>query len=311
MFTIKCEEVSVNFSRLFIHTIFTILISIPKSKSYIIVYRILSSLFNKHFTFSIYNYIFIITVGFLIYFIKFSILLIFGYSYLSIVTTSNLIVKFFVVTSYNCESTKSYYQHIILNCILNNSDTIGKAGELKITVDDEGQLIFNPGELLVSFLLIVKESHLLSKAFGRKCDNMFLKFLGNGHFTFLFVSTKHLDKNITVNLTSNHLFTIHNKNENKTEILELKHGFISNIKGENKPNYFTPPYSIDFKLSKIKEIPSNLTLNVNKCEVKAQVYLVFEKDTDILISEEGSNFKNNDSLTVEQFALEYNISIID
>lgn len=86
---VSCEELSVNTDKIFIFSIYNILISIPKAKSFLLIYELLFNIKNKIF-------LFIVIVAFLIlFFLKFSIFFLFGVSYFLILITSFFYYRLF------------------------------------------------------------------------------------------------------------------------------------------------------------------------------------------------------------------------
>jgi hypothetical protein len=95
-YVLKCEEIPLNYSRITYYSIYNIFIGIPKAKAFIINYFIFFEIFErKKNNSALIVSLFLGLVALLIILIKFSILMIVGYSYLSLLTASILSNMFF------------------------------------------------------------------------------------------------------------------------------------------------------------------------------------------------------------------------
>lgn len=87
------------------------------------------------------------------FFLKTSLILILGYTYLSILTTSEFVLNLFNILTWNFESSKAKYQHILINYILNMSDSTGKVDEIKILFFDD-DIKFNMKNFFSKFFFL-------------------------------------------------------------------------------------------------------------------------------------------------------------
>ena len=139
---ISCEELPVNTDRILIHSVYNILIGIPRAKSFLLVYELFFNIKNKKFKVN-GKIISILIISFLILFIlKVSILFLIGVSYFSILITSYFVIDFYELYNLNYEDKKAKYMSILMNCFILFSNSVGYADEKKL-IFKNSEIIFN------------------------------------------------------------------------------------------------------------------------------------------------------------------------
>lgn len=106
---IECKEIPLNFSFMFRYTIVNILFLVPRAKAFIIVYYSLFHIYNRNNKFNVKTFLFLLFMIFIVFWIKITILLFIGYSYLSLLVASDIIVNFFGLLNLNFETRKAQY----------------------------------------------------------------------------------------------------------------------------------------------------------------------------------------------------------
>lgn len=183
-YEIKCKEIHINFLHPYRYTILNNLFLVPKAKAYIIVYNILYIWWNKNYKYNLKNILIVIIIFLFIYLIKFSVILLIGYTFLSIKIVSNIIVKLFDILSWNFETKKACLQHICINFFLDNVDSVGKAEDMNIIINNNN-VNFNMKQLISSFLLKVNKPDLFLKSYN--LNNIQIKHkIINNHYTFFY-----------------------------------------------------------------------------------------------------------------------------
>lgn len=306
--TISCEEAPLNTSNLSNYVILNTFIFIPKAKAFIIVYNFLFFIFKKKekLNFSIF---FILSLVFLvIYVFKISLILITGYTFLSISVTSDFVINLFNTLTWNYESKKAKYQHILINCFLNNKDTVGKADEMKIIINN-GDVFFNMIQKFYQLFSKFKNLELLGNNYLDIKDNIYVGNINN-HYNCLVESTKYPDFNISKNVTSS-LF-VNSLDENGIiSKIECRDGFWPNIKGQNKGNFLSPSYLLDKKSSIVKELQSGQNIKLSTFLNRAYLSIIFDKDQKMTFFKDGKLHSDSNTPSVKEFCYDSKIPVTD
>ncbi len=308
-YEINCREISINFSHIFRYTILNTFLFVPKAKAYIIFYNILYIIWNKKEKFNFLNTIFIFIIFFIIYLIKLSIVLLIGYTFLSLFITSNFIIKLFKLLSRNFENKKAMFQHILINCCLNSVDSVGKAEEMNIIIKNKN-IIFNMIDIFKNFFEKIKNPELFWKAYYKKFYNIEIGYY-NKHFTFIINSKKYNDKNLSKNLTSSEKINVKNINNENIKYI-CKDSYKPNLKGEEKINFLTPTYELDMESSQIgviKDINTELKMQTFMNNVQASI--LNNKCEKIIYSKNDIFIEKQNVPTIEEYANEYKLDITD
>lgn len=251
-YIISCKELPLNTSRLKIYAFINIFIFVPKAKAFIVSYNILDHFYdvddNNSNNNRIDKFIYITTtiiILLIIFLIKLSIFLVLGYTFLSLLITSELILKYFSLLRLNYKTKKAKNQTIIINCFLDSMDSVGKADHMNIIISGD-EIIFNMKNLtfLSNFAKKVKHFELLQKVFKNNNSNLIEKKFVDGHYNFSIVSKEYRDKNLTKNLTSTDFIKAY-KEDNSITKLFCRDTFQKNLIGKNKPNSLTDTYELD------------------------------------------------------------------
>jgi hypothetical protein len=197
----------------------------------------------------------------------------------------------------------------MLNCCLNNHNSVGKTNELKIIIKDN-QVIFNIRNILDKFFSKTKNPELLKKAFNldqNKLNYNIKKNYIDGHFNFSISSDKYKDKNISKNLTSSKFINV--VENDKTIQLPCKDGFYPNVRGEDKINFYTPTYFLDKTHAKIQMLKPAMIFPLQQATYGFHNSVLNDKNDQILTSFDGKFFKDLNGMTVKQYCYEYKIPI--
>ena len=309
IYNIDCKEIPLNTSHLTKYVLFNVFIFVPRAKAYILFYKILYFYANRKKNKPLLlDYLFFISGFLIIYFIKFTFVLMLGYTYLSLLVTSELIVKLKIVLSWNYEDNVAKYQHILINCFIDNAFSVGAADEMNI--EFEGDLIhFNMKKFFINFFANVKNPELLTEAYNIK-EGVFTQKLVNKHFTYTINSTKYSDKNITKNFTSSKFINVKDEN-GVVEQIECKDTYNPNLKGEFKDNSLTPGYELYAKSAVIGRLDKQFftKMNVNSKNVLGSI--LYEKDNQIVYNKNKEFFKKNNAPTIRDHCKEYKISVYE
>jgi hypothetical protein len=131
-------------SRIIPYTFCTILIFIPQAKAFLIFYNLLKFFFDKNNLKKNYKiYVFTFFVILILFILRYSILIFIGYSYLVLITSSFIVLNIFSLIRFNFESKKALMQHILLNCFLINTGSIGKAITHVLYINENNTFRFN------------------------------------------------------------------------------------------------------------------------------------------------------------------------
>lgn len=144
MYILKCEEISLNTSRLTFYSFFNVFIFVPRAKAFIFFYHTVRYIYKtrkiNNDIFYFFNILFFIACGYLI---KMSILLIVGYSYITLMVTSNFVIKYFDILRWKYEDSTAKYQHILFNCFISDCESISDANDMRVIIKNN-ELVFNP-----------------------------------------------------------------------------------------------------------------------------------------------------------------------
>jgi hypothetical protein len=142
------------------YTILNVMFLVPRAKAFIIVYHSLFYMYNKNDKFNLESFLFLVFFIFIIFWVKITILLVVGYPYLSLLVSSDIIVKFFGLLNLDFETKKARYQHILMNCFLNNENSVSVTNEMKILLS-VNKIYFNMKTFFMEFYKNVERPDLL------------------------------------------------------------------------------------------------------------------------------------------------------
>src|SRR5258707_15726756 len=104
------------------------------------------------------------------------------------------------------------YQHILVNCCINNCNNVAKIDEMKIIFNKSGDIEFNIETLIKNFAKNVKNLEAFFKAIGsRNMSNISVVCLNN-HIAAMEQLLYFKNKNVCMNYTHPNIILIINKN---------------------------------------------------------------------------------------------------
>ena len=311
---IQCSELPLNSSYLIRYSFYNILIQIPKSFSFLIVCSFFGYIFNNFntktskrvydrvFIYNIISFIFLMIVAYLT---KLSVLLSVGYSYISLYVSSNLVIKFFNLLQLNYKTKKAFYQTVLLNCFISNSSTISKVDGMRI-IFNGGDITFNMKSIFKNFFNNTKNHESLFRSCMSNDYQCTHAILVKGHYGIIEQSPYYKGENLTINYTSHPKIEVHD-DKNRCIEIPTKNQEKPNFIGQDKENYFTPPYTLDTNSSTIGEFPLKYMKKINTFKTKAIILKVASKDDKILINKKNEFYKSEDFLTVKEYSKEYKL----
>lgn len=312
--TMQCSELPLNTSYLIRYSFYNILIQIPKSFSFLIVYNFFGYIFNSfnmkksnrfYDRVLIYNIISFIFLMIVAYLIKLSVLLLVGYSYISLYVSSNLVIKFFNLLQLNYKTKKAFYQIVLLNCFISNSSIIAKVDGMKIIFDGD-EITFNMKSVFKDFFNNTKNHDYLLRSCMPSDYQCTHAILVGGHYGIIEQSPYYKGENLTINYTSHPKIKV---NDDRNGFIEIstKNREKPNFIGQDKENYFTPPYTLDTNSSSIDEFPLKYMEKANTFKTKATMLKVDCKDDKILINKKNEFYKSEDFPTIREYSKEYKL----
>jgi hypothetical protein len=140
-----------------------------------------------------------------------------------------------------------------------------------------------------------------------------LKFLKiDNHFAFIQESKKYKNKGIVTNFTSQSFLKIKNKdgfgNQINSTIKLIKEFKFNLVDDGNKSNYLTPPHTVDKDKIIVNELDKNIFQKMNKLKQHAYIYILENKNEQLLHSVDKIMYRQNNSLTVKEYSGEYKLS---
>lgn len=148
-YVLNYAKLPFNFRYLIRHTIFNLVVLLPRAKAFLYFYNISSFLIKKEYKkikldiqLTVNIILIIILVVSFYYFFK-MFLLVFGFSYLSLFISSHFVNQLFLFLDLKYSTLRAKIQHLIINCIINFDSSIGYVSELFIILkyDDKGDFI--------------------------------------------------------------------------------------------------------------------------------------------------------------------------
>lgn len=305
---INCKEVELNTKYMYRYSFFNIFLFVPKAKAFFLIYNFLNIIINSKMKKN--EKIFLSLIFFIIsFFIKIYILLIIGYSFLSIITTSNLIITYFETTSWKYESQKAKNQHIIMNCLLDNKDSVGEVDNIRIIIKNN-EITFNADKFTKYFLSKVASPEKIQKAFTPEKGNIFSKKFVNDHFSWSISSPKFANKNLTKNKTSSPKINVI-KEDKSVEKVECSDKYNPRLDGKDKTDYLTRSYQLKKEDTIIKEVPENIRINMQNESKYVHNSMIDDKNEKMLFSENGKFYSKENSPTVEEYTKDAKIPIYE
>lgn len=304
-YTISCKEVPLNTSHLFKYIIVNIFLFVPKAKAFHLFYNIFFFVYKGKQKINLTNVVVLFFIFFILFWIKYSILFLIGYSFFSLYVTSEFVINYFNALSWNYKNKQAKIQHILINCFLNVS-SISIVDDFAIIINGE-KIIFNNKNLIDLFLSQVKYPELIQKAY--QTDKIiFTKFFINNHFNFSISSNLYSEYSLSKNLTSSSSIKV--KNEfNDFFYKTCKDSYKPNLISESKINFLTPSYSFDKKNVLINELGANIFFKMNKFSKNVHSSILNEKNEKIIFYKNGGFLFNVDAPTIQEFCKDKKIPI--
>lgn len=314
-YSFQCKELPANTSKLGLYSFLNVFLFVPKAKAFIYFYNFMFYIFNKdknvsnnnsNYTNIIISYTIFLTIFLIIYMLKFSLLIIFGYSYLTLYVCSQFTLKIFNIFTYKFVSKKAMYQTILINCFMDNVDTVGYANELALIISKD-EIIFNMKSFLTNFFFKVKNPELLKKAYEVNKGVYNTAYINN-HYNFNISSQRYPDKCIAKNLTSSSKIKVIDENNVITNI-KCPHSYKPNLKGVNKENFITPAYIMNKNNVVVGELDKNSLVKMNEFSKQIQASFLCEKDKRLILYEDYQWYDNSNNPTLKEFCKEYKLPL--